>query len=81
MRLELEAYTLDDNANGDEYGSWNGGIQATFRINIAIVGFRVQVDKSVRYRSCRYLSDECANERREPYRQSDSDSVLVQYRC
>lgn len=64
MRLELEAYTLDDDTNGDKYGSWDGGVQATFRIDIAIVGFGVQIDKSIGYRTCRYLSDEGTNKRR-----------------
>lgn len=61
MRLELKAYTLYDDSNGDEYGSRNGGVQAAFGIDIAIVGFGVQVNKSVGYRTCRYLSDQCTD--------------------
>lgn len=47
MCLELETYTLDDHADRYEYGSRNRGIKPAFGIDIAIVGLRVQVDKSV----------------------------------
>lgn len=52
MRLELEAKTLDDDTDGDEYGSWNGGIQAALGIYVAMVRLGMQIDKSVGYRTC-----------------------------
>lgn len=52
MRLELEAKTLDDDTDGDEYGSWNGGIQTTLGIYVAMVRLGMQIDKSVGYRTC-----------------------------
>lgn len=52
MRLELEAYALDDDTDGDEYGSWDRGVQAALGIDIAIVGLGMQIDKSVGYRTC-----------------------------
>lgn len=52
MRLELEAKALDYDADRDEYGSWNGGVQAALGINIAIVCLRVQIYKSIGYRTC-----------------------------
>lgn len=52
MRLELEAYALNDDTNWNEYGSWDGGVQPAFGINITIVRFGVQIDKSVGYRTC-----------------------------
>lgn len=52
MRLELETQTLDDDTNGNEYGSWNGGIQAALGVYIAMVRLSMQIDKSVGYRTC-----------------------------
>lgn len=52
MRLELETQTLDDDTNGDEYSSWDGGIQAALGIYIAMVRLGMQIDKSVGYRTC-----------------------------
>lgn len=52
MRLELEAKTLDDDADGDEYGSRNGGIEATLGVYVTVVCLRVQIDKSIGYWTC-----------------------------
>lgn len=52
MRLELEANTLDDNTDGNENCPWNGRIKATLGIYVTVVCLRMQIYKSIRYRTC-----------------------------
>lgn len=51
MGLELKAETLDDDTDGNKYGSRYGGIQTALGVHIAIVRFGVEVDESIGYRT------------------------------